>query len=322
LSGGIPIEIIAVGNQWVCYSITFYQLCEYRVMNLLLFGKVEAGADRAQHPPAPSDITPVTGKWRIETVEINGPVQIGEVRVAAGDLVVADDTGVCFIPRDVVLEVLDAAEQKAKAEAVRCKAIDDGVPVPTASKLRIFGFEPSKQALIARAPAIKLRCFRIPHLLRSTLTCKLQAQHIAHGTTPYVPPSPNYRSNGTVARGKEKSHTCRPLKRLSILASFCQNRHDNLSLYNSTITTNALLRNHALEAMCCHRAPLFAPRGGAPSCRIESPDRKLAPRQRTSFVAIHDRKPLSHVGKDGCEFLRPLWPRPCVVQDAGRKRLQ
>jgi hypothetical protein len=28
-------------------------------------------------------------------------VQIGEVRVAAGDLVVADDTGVCFIPRDV-----------------------------------------------------------------------------------------------------------------------------------------------------------------------------------------------------------------------------
>jgi hypothetical protein len=36
----------------------------------------------------------------------------------------------CFIPRDVVLEVLDAAEQKAKAEAVRCKAIDDGVPVP------------------------------------------------------------------------------------------------------------------------------------------------------------------------------------------------
>ena len=60
----------------------------------------------------------------------NGPVQIGEVRIAAGDLVVADDTGVCFIPRDVVLEVLDAAEEKAKAEAVRCKAIDDGVLVP------------------------------------------------------------------------------------------------------------------------------------------------------------------------------------------------
>ena len=42
----------------------------------------------------------------------------------------ADDTGVCFIPRDMVLEVVDAAEQKAQAEAIRCKAIDDGVPVP------------------------------------------------------------------------------------------------------------------------------------------------------------------------------------------------
>jgi len=86
------------------------------------------------YPIWASDLTPVTGKWRIETVEINGPVQIGEVLVAPGDLVVADDTGVCFIPRDVVLEVLDAAEQKAKAEAVRCKAIDDGVSVPDISR--------------------------------------------------------------------------------------------------------------------------------------------------------------------------------------------
>ena len=86
------------------------------------------------YPIWASDITPVTGKWRLETVEINGPIQIGAVRVAAGDLVVADDTGVCFIPRDMVLEVLDAAEQKAKAEGIRCKAIDDGIPVPDISR--------------------------------------------------------------------------------------------------------------------------------------------------------------------------------------------
>jgi hypothetical protein len=176
------------------------------------------------YPVWASDITPVTGKWRIETVEINGPVQIGEVRVAAGDLVVADDTGVCFIPRDVVLEVLDAAEQKAKAEAVRCKAIDDGVPVPTASKLRIFGFEPSKQALIARAPAIKLRCFRIPHRLRSTLTCKLQGQHCSWNHPLLSHHLPTIGRMVPLREARMKSHTCRPLKRLSILASFCQNR--------------------------------------------------------------------------------------------------
>jgi hypothetical protein len=56
-----------------------------------------------------------------------------------------------------------------------------------ATKLRIFGFEPFKQSLIARTPTIKLPCFRIPHRLPSTLTCTLQAQHIAHETTPYFP---------------------------------------------------------------------------------------------------------------------------------------
>jgi 4-hydroxy-4-methyl-2-oxoglutarate aldolase len=86
------------------------------------------------YPIWASDITPVTGKWRLETVEINGPVQIDEIRVSPGDLVIADDAGVCFIPRDVVLEVLEAAEEKAKAEAVRCKAIDDGVSVPDISR--------------------------------------------------------------------------------------------------------------------------------------------------------------------------------------------
>ena len=97
-------------------------------------GKATQTAPALDYPVWASDITPITGKWRIEIVEINGP--IGEVRVAAGDLVVADDTRVCFIPRDVVLEVLDAAEEKA--EAVRCKAIDDGVPVPDIARA-IYG---------------------------------------------------------------------------------------------------------------------------------------------------------------------------------------
>src|SRR5260370_15702481 len=48
------------------------------------------------YPVWASDITPVTGKWRIETVEINGPVQICDIRVMPGDLIIADDSGVCI----------------------------------------------------------------------------------------------------------------------------------------------------------------------------------------------------------------------------------
>ncbi len=82
------------------------------------------------YPIWSSDITPVTGKWRIEAAEINGPVQIGDVKVMPGDLVVADDNGVCFIPRDFIMEVLEAAERKARSEDVRVKAIDSGLSVP------------------------------------------------------------------------------------------------------------------------------------------------------------------------------------------------
>ena len=82
------------------------------------------------YPIWASDITPLTGKWRIETAEINGTVVIGGVQVHPGDLVVADDTGVCFIPRDFILEVLEAAEKKARSEAKRVQAIDSGQSVP------------------------------------------------------------------------------------------------------------------------------------------------------------------------------------------------
>jgi 4-hydroxy-4-methyl-2-oxoglutarate aldolase len=76
-----------------------------------------------------TDISPATGKWRLEAAEINGPVVICGVKVSPGDLVVADDTGVCFIPRERIVEVLEGSEKKSKTEEARCKEIDEGMPV-------------------------------------------------------------------------------------------------------------------------------------------------------------------------------------------------
>jgi len=52
------------------------------------------------------------------------------VRVSPGDIVLADDTGVCFIPRTRAAEVLELACKKAAAEEAKFGAIDAGVPVP------------------------------------------------------------------------------------------------------------------------------------------------------------------------------------------------
>jgi 4-hydroxy-4-methyl-2-oxoglutarate aldolase len=84
---------------------------------------------RADYPVWATEITPVTGKWRIETVEINGDIQIAGIRVSPGDIVVADETGVCFIPIARAAEVAERALAKAKFEIEKCLAIDAGTAV-------------------------------------------------------------------------------------------------------------------------------------------------------------------------------------------------
>ncbi len=74
-------------------------------------------------------VSPITGKWRIETVAINKAVTICGVTVHPGDLVVADETGVCFIPRERAAEVLARAQRNATAEKLREDKIASGVPI-------------------------------------------------------------------------------------------------------------------------------------------------------------------------------------------------
>lgn len=74
-------------------------------------------------------VSPMTGKWRVETVAINGPVEICGVPVDAGDLVVADDNGVCIVPRERIAEVLDRAQTLSAGEDARNRDVEAGVSV-------------------------------------------------------------------------------------------------------------------------------------------------------------------------------------------------
>jgi regulator of RNase E activity RraA len=74
--------------------------------------------------------SPITGKWRIETVAINVPVAICGIPVKPGDVVVADEVGVCFVPFERAGEVLAAVQRILKYEEKRLAQIADGVPVP------------------------------------------------------------------------------------------------------------------------------------------------------------------------------------------------
>ena len=74
-------------------------------------------------------VSPITGKWRIDTVAINKPVTICGIAVNPGDLVLADEVGVCFIPRARAAEVLERTRRIAANEAIRVAKIAAGAPV-------------------------------------------------------------------------------------------------------------------------------------------------------------------------------------------------
>lgn len=62
-------------------------------------------------------VTPITGKWRVRGAEINGSVAICGITVHAGDLIVADDCGICVVAFAQARAVLDEAEKIAAHDA-------------------------------------------------------------------------------------------------------------------------------------------------------------------------------------------------------------
>lgn len=82
---------------------------------------------RIGYPVWSSGVSPVTGKWRIETVAVNKPVLIAGVTVRPGDLVVADECGVCFVPAARAAEVLEVARRRAQSEQARLAKLAEGI---------------------------------------------------------------------------------------------------------------------------------------------------------------------------------------------------
>jgi len=90
---------------------------------------------RIGYPIWSSSVTPITGKWRVETVGVNVPVAVAGINVAPGDIVLADECGVCFVPKERANEVLAIAQRWTDWEEERLKKLAAGIPLEEFTKL-------------------------------------------------------------------------------------------------------------------------------------------------------------------------------------------
>lgn len=80
-------------------------------------------------------VTPRTGKRRLELVEFNGVVDIGGVQVRPGDIVLADNDGVIFVPLDIAETVLARARLAAEKESDLLQALEQGASARDAADI-------------------------------------------------------------------------------------------------------------------------------------------------------------------------------------------
>jgi len=74
-------------------------------------------------------VIPATARGRVIETEFNTPITVSSVTVRPGDWVLADGSGVVFLPKDHLETVLAQAEQLAAREALLIKDIEAGAPV-------------------------------------------------------------------------------------------------------------------------------------------------------------------------------------------------
>lgn len=71
-------------------------------------------------------VTPRSGKGRVRLEHINEPITCGGVTVRAGDLVIADETGVVVVPLEHADAVLEIAERLARMDDEITAGLDQG----------------------------------------------------------------------------------------------------------------------------------------------------------------------------------------------------
>lgn len=87
------------------------------------------GLRRLRLPTFATAVSANDSRGRLEAIEFGVPIRCGGVNVGPEDLVLGDPDGVVVIPRSVISETLDAAEEKTQKEDLARSLLNSGVSV-------------------------------------------------------------------------------------------------------------------------------------------------------------------------------------------------
>jgi 4-hydroxy-4-methyl-2-oxoglutarate aldolase len=101
------------------------------VAGVIVEGPARDVDESAQHdfPVFARDHTSRTARGRIVEAGTNVPITVGECSVTPGDFVVADGSGMVFVPAGEIERVLEAAEAIAERERSMAESLRAGTPI-------------------------------------------------------------------------------------------------------------------------------------------------------------------------------------------------
>lgn len=133
IDAAAPGEIVVVANGGHSVSswggTASYAAMLKGVAGLVVDGGVRDREEMIEHgfPVFARHWVPTTGRTRIRVVEIGGTVSLAGQKVATGDIIVADGTGIVCVPADRADEVAEIAEALSADDAQATREIEAGL---------------------------------------------------------------------------------------------------------------------------------------------------------------------------------------------------
>jgi 4-hydroxy-4-methyl-2-oxoglutarate aldolase len=134
-----PGDVVVIDNGGRTYCTVWGGLLSARARDMGIKGTVIDGVCRdvdvikaLRYPVFSRGRFMMTGKDRVQLAGLNEPINIANVLVKPGDVIVADDNGVVVVPQEKAEEVLGAALEIYEKESKILDEVKKGVPLAEA----------------------------------------------------------------------------------------------------------------------------------------------------------------------------------------------